>query len=186
MLSRTCVKKASLILFNLKPFVPSSVCLNCDGCCRFKEADSVWRPRVTPLEIDALKEKKLWQAVFAQEVSLKDNRLQTRCQHNEHLCAFFKSEDHTCQVYSNRPFECQLYPFLLVWRGESIFMAVHVLCPFVQEKMKEPLFTDYVAYLKELFVLPNVLSLLQKNLQMVGDYDQFAHELLYLFEVTFK
>ena len=31
---------------NLKQFVPSEVCLKCKGCCRYKEADSAWRPKL--------------------------------------------------------------------------------------------------------------------------------------------
>ena len=31
---------------SLKQFVPSEVCLKCNGCCRYKQADSVWRPKL--------------------------------------------------------------------------------------------------------------------------------------------
>ena len=30
---------------DLPQFVPQSVCLSCDGCCRFKEEQSSWRPK---------------------------------------------------------------------------------------------------------------------------------------------
>ncbi|MCI0405004.1 MAG: phosphoribosylanthranilate isomerase [candidate division Zixibacteria bacterium] len=38
----------------LKQFVPQEVCLACDGCCRFKEDSSEWRPKVAKTELDAL------------------------------------------------------------------------------------------------------------------------------------
>lgn len=38
------------MLQNFKQFVPSNVCLSCDGCCRFKQSDSRWRPHMTKEE----------------------------------------------------------------------------------------------------------------------------------------
>ena len=40
---------------NLNQFVPSEVCLHCDRCCRFKEENSAWRPKMAKEEIAQLR-----------------------------------------------------------------------------------------------------------------------------------
>ena len=37
---------------DLPQLVPQKICLSCQGCGRFKDARSVWRPKVAPGELE--------------------------------------------------------------------------------------------------------------------------------------
>src|SRR5262245_56216916 len=113
----------------LKQYVPSAICLECDGCCRFKEADSHWRPHVTSDEIQQIGASGLAAEIFAKHPFAEARISATECgAGGEHLCAFFNSADSTCRIYGHRPFDCQLYPFVLVRKAPKVVVCVHMNC----------------------------------------------------------
>jgi Fe-S-cluster containining protein len=145
---------------SLKQFVPSTVCLKCDGCCRYKEADSIWRP-ATP-----------------------DGDIKTTHCGSGHLCRFLNAADNTCGVYAQRPFECSLYPFIISKTPEAVKLYAHLSCPFVQDHQPLPEFDAYVEYLKDFFSRPDIRKFLIDNKAMFHDYTPYAMELLYLFDLS--
>lgn len=167
----------------LQQFVPSDVCLQCDGCCRFKDADSSWRPRMTGEEIKQAAKKGLAAQILSKEILSPDGRIKTVSCGAEHLCSFFHPQDHTCRIYQTRPFECQLYPFVLSKETDGAGVYVHWNCPFVQEKRESEDFVRYVEYLKNFFAAAEVLNFLKRNPSLVGDYAEYREELEFMFRL---
>lgn len=157
----------------LKQFVPSKVCLSCDGCCRFQNERSIWRPRVAQEESKAL----------VKDIA-PDWRLKTSCVHGEEQCVFFNREDRTCRIYQTRPFECRLYPFVLFKKGTETVVAAHLSCPYVQEKGDTKEAAEYVAYLRKYFEQPDVKAFLANNPGLATDYSEFGREMKKLFTLT--
>ena len=159
----------------LKQFVPSKVCLSCDGCCRYKEEENPWRPKVEVSLSDILLKD-----------TDKDGYIKTvSCVDGLHRCTFLNLKDNTCRIYKNRPFECQLYPFVLTrWEGRPS-LCVHLSCPFVQEQHQKESFKEYIRYLKEYFSGKAVLEFLKENPSLVGDYSEYKDELEFVLSLDF-
>jgi len=169
---------------NIPQFVPQKVCLSCDGCCRFKEETSSWRPKVTQEETGALQQAALTDKIFSKEFVDSEGRIKAiRHQEGCH-CTFFNTRDNTCGIYSQRPFECQLYPFLLARKGKDIFISVHLNCPFVQENKGKDSFQQFVPVLKKYFDSGEVKSFLRRNSSLVADYSEYDNELEYIFKIN--
>src|SRR5665213_3654294 len=100
---------------SLKQFVPSEVCLKCKGCCRYKEADSIWRPKLGSSD-----QQSLAAIITAGDVLDRDGYIKTIQTCGEHFCRFLNSADHTCGIYTKRPFECSLYPFILSQTPDTV------------------------------------------------------------------
>ncbi len=172
------------MLNGLKQFVPSSVCLACDGCCRFKEKDSVWRPRITQEEIARKNKPDLLSVIYAKEnVDAQGYLKTTSCGDGPHLCSFFSAPENACTIYDARPFECRLYPFVLIKKDNCAAIAAHHACPFIQEKRHDDQFEKYVGYLKGFFEKKEVREFLKRNPSMAGEYKDYENELEYLFTV---
>lgn len=162
----------------MKQFVPSQVCLGCDGCCRFKEEDSLWRPRIAETEKKQVSAKPgLADKIFSKAKITDHGHLKTVACHGLYICTFFNPEHKTCGIYHARPFDCQLYPFVLTKNQDKTVVCVHLNCPYVQEKKDSPVFRDYVAYLQEFFCRQDVATFLKKNPSWVGDYTPYRQEL---------
>lgn len=156
----------------LKQFVPSEVCLKCDGCCRFPDEKSIWRPKVAQDESKPL----------AKDIAL-DGRLKTTCAHGEEQCVFFNHADRTCKIYQTRPFECRLYPFVLFKKGSETVVAAHLSCPYVQEKGDTKEAEGYVGYLRKYFEQPDIKAFLANNPALATDYSEFGREMKELFTI---
>ncbi|MBN2831106.1 MAG: YkgJ family cysteine cluster protein [Candidatus Omnitrophica bacterium] len=153
----------------IKQFVPSEVCLKCQGCCRFKELSSVWSPCLLDEEIISLIDK---EGIPAASLSI-DRRLNLIPAENKEgfLCPFLKKGENKCQIYHMRPFECQLYPFLLSMRDKKILLTVDLNCPYVKDKIKSPEFNEYVDYLARYLNSPKQLCTLKENPQVIQAYE---------------
>ncbi len=165
------------MMSQLKQFVPSHVCLTCDGCCRFKGADSAWRPRL------GLAEKAVLANAVTGDFSDDNNYIKTIEDCGNQLCRFFNKGDSTCQVYAKRPFECALYPFILSQVPQGVKVYVHLACPYVQDKQADPALEAYVDYLKDFFHQPASQDFLRRNSSLLHDYTPFEIELQYLFTI---
>ena len=165
---------------SLKQFVPSEVCLKCKGCCRYKEADSAWRPKLGKDDQASLADLITLGNVLDDQAYVKT--IQT-C--GEHFCQFLKGDDNTCGIYAKRPFECSLYPFILSKTPDLVRVYVHLSCPYVQDHLSRAHYVAHVEYLKEFFRQEEVRAFLSRNKEMFHDYSAYALELLYLFDITF-
>ena len=96
---------------NFPQIVPSKICLSCQGCCRFRDAQSVWRPKVAPKELVANERKKDLARALGQ-----DGRLKTVEAQGQNRCTFLNLGTNKCGVYTGRPFECRQRPDVLLCR----------------------------------------------------------------------
>ncbi len=165
-------------MFNdFKQFVPSEVCLKCDGCCRFKEADSRWRPYFSPSEIKIAALPSLPDKVFGKHLVGLDQRIKTTPCGQGFLCHFFNPQDNSCGIYHARPFECQLYPFILGKEDKNIILYVHLNCPFVSEHWGLGVYKEYAQYLVNFFDQSSVRTFLKENLSLIADYSAYRAEM---------
>ncbi len=164
---------------SLKQFVPSEVCLKCDGCCRYKEADSAWRPK-----LGAGDKAGLADLITAGDVLDAQGYVKTIQSCGKHFCQFLNGGDNTCSIYTKRPFECSLYPFILAKTPDTVKVYAHLSCPYVQDHLPHVQFDAYVAYLKEFFHQADIREFLSRNKAMFHDYSLYAPELLYLFDLS--
>jgi Fe-S-cluster containining protein len=132
--------------FSLRQLIQKKFCLACKGCCRFKERQSLWRPKVYASEERLLKHKH-----FDKTFLDHQGRVATRACGDDHVCLFLDLLTNECQVYKARPFECELYPFLFIKKQEGIFLAAHLACPFIQQVQSSEQLEKYGSYLKKFF-----------------------------------
>jgi len=164
---------------SLKQFVPSKVCLQCDGCCRYKEADSSWRPK-----LGASDQKNLADILMAGDILDNKAYIKTIQSCGAHFCKFLNASDNTCGIYTKRPFECSLYPFVISQTPLARKLYVHLACPYIQDNQPKVEFENYVVYLKEFFFSDEIKAYLKRQESMFHDYSLWAPELLYLFDLS--
>ena len=164
---------------SLKQFVPSETCLKCDGCCRYKEADSAWRPKLGVSD-----QVNLAALITAHDVLDAQAYIKTTQVCGGHSCQFLNNSDNTCGLYTKRPFECLLYPVILSKTPDAIKVYMHLSCPYVQDHLPHAEFAAYVVYLKEFFHRANVREFLALNKSMLHDYSPYILELLHLFDLS--
>jgi Fe-S-cluster containining protein len=167
------------VLEHFPEFVSSKVCLSCEGCCRYKNPESIWRPKISQDEIIHVKAKRssLVDKIFSKDNIerkgfLKTAKMKSRCR-----CTFFNVEQNTCNIYADRPFECQLYPFLLNKKGKEYIISVHLACPDVQKRRYSSDFENYTISLKQFFQRPSVREFFKKNLTLFVNYNEYADEI---------
>jgi len=169
-----------MIDLSFNQFVPSDVCLKCKGCCRYKEADSAWRPK-----LGANDQQTLADLITAGNVLDSKGYIKTIQTCGEEFCRFLNGTDNTCGIYAKRPFECSLYPFILSRTPETVRVYVHLSCPYVQDHLSRAHYEMYVAYLKDFFRREDVRLFLSQNKEMFHDYSVYALELLHLFDLNY-
>lgn len=170
---------------DIRQIVPSSVCLQCDGCCRFHEAKSLWRPKITDEEKKQARPSGV-KNVFSANAVDATGYLETLAHDGAHICYFLNPHHNTCGVYPFRPFECRLYPFLLYKGTEGQGICVHLSCPYIQKVLGQPAFQEYVSYLKEFFMRKETIAFLRKYPFLWSDYSLFKEELQFLFPVEIR
>ena len=158
--------------------VPQKICLSCQGCCRFKEAASVWRPKVAPEEL-AGQDNSVRQALS------KDGYLKTVREKGQNCCTFLHLGSNKCGIYACRPFECRLYPFLLTRpeKNGRITVSVHLSCPYVQGSRYSTEFEKYVGVLKAYLSGEERLRFLKNNPALLSDYRESPQEIEELFTI---
>jgi len=154
----------------IQQFVPQEVCLKCQGCCRFKEADSVWAPCLLDEEIQDLIDKDIPLACIS-----ANKRLMLVANPKEgqgYLCPFLVIDSNKCRIYATRPFECQLYPFLLNLRSGKAILTVDLNCPYAREKANSTEFKEYVEYLNDFLNRAAQKRLLKDNPHILAAYEE--------------
>ena len=154
----------------IKQFVPQEFCLKCQGCCRFKEANSVWSPCLLDEETQELLDKP---GIPAASISI-DRRIQPIANPSgeDFICPFLGTADNKCKIYDIRPFECQLYPFLINLRKGKVLLTVDLNCPYVYEKISSPEAKDYIVYLTNYLNSSPLRSILKNNPQIIQAYEE--------------
>lgn len=128
---------------NIKQFIPQEICLKCDGCCRFNYPDTIWAP------------------LGRKTVSHQDY----------YICEWFNPENHKCKDYENRLLDCLFYPFLLHKKMKKIYLAAHLACPYISEKINSLEFSNYAERLSNFLKSKDGKKLLKENLHICAEYD---------------
>jgi len=154
----------------IKQFVPQEYCLKCQGCCRFKEDNSVWSPCLLDEEILELIDK---EGIPAASITV-DRRLQpiANPQKTGFICPFLSVQDNKCKIYNRHPFECQLYPFLINLRKTKVLLTVDLNCPYAYEKINSQEAKDYITYLTNHLNSPENIEMFQDNPQIIQAYEE--------------
>ena len=152
----------------IKQFVPSQVCLKCQGCCRFKEMHSVWAPCLLDEDIQNLLDRDIPPATL----SIDKRVIPVPVEGSEiYFCPFLGPKDNKCKVYEVRPFECQIYPFLLSVRNKKIHLTIDLNCPYASGMVNKKEFKDYVEYLTAYLNSPAQVELLKENPHILQAYE---------------
>jgi len=153
----------------IRQFVPSEVCLKCQGCCRFRDEDSVWAPCLLKEEIIELIDTPAPAAYLSldKRIHVIKNALG-----EGYLCPFLNQDSNQCKIYEKRPFECQLYPFIICLRDKKILLTVDLNCPCALEKLNSPELKEYLKYLSEYLNAPKQLQMLKDNPQVLQAYEE--------------
>jgi hypothetical protein len=167
--------------------VPSEICLQCDICCRFPEADSVMAPVFTRDEVSRItlsgagpeflfsggSSGRIRLMPFPKEVESPGH--QEGC-----ICPAFDPLSHRCKIYPLRPLDCRLYPFLIMKseEGDEPVLGIDTQCPYVRDPknsdriescsrdLLERLGTD--SYQKILGNCPELAVPFQKEARIIG------------------
>lgn len=153
----------------IKQAIPQEYCLNCRGCCRFKEDNSVWLPCLLEEEIQDLLDKKI------PPVSISiDKKIQPVLAPSGEgfICAFLDHTKNICRIYEYRPFECQLYPFLLNLRGKKVILTVDLNCPYIAEHLNSKEFKEYTDYLTAHLNSKEQTGILKNNPHLLQAYEE--------------
>ncbi|MFH1640750.1 MAG: YkgJ family cysteine cluster protein [Candidatus Omnitrophota bacterium] len=153
----------------IKQLIPEDYCLKCRGCCRFKNADSVWSPCLLDEEIQELLDKKIPPACISYGKKLMPV---PNPEGEGFICPFLELKDNRCKIYELRPFECQLYPFLINLRGGKVILTLDLNCPYVVANLKSEEFKKYTDYLTSFLNSPGQLQLLKENPQIIQAYEE--------------
>jgi Fe-S-cluster containining protein len=154
-------------------FVPSEVCLVCDGCCRFAAADSVWSPLFLFEEIRSLTERnKLPSCAFARAGTQSGTaaRIDLVCDEQGFFCPCLGKDRHACTIYAERPFECRLYPFLLVRDKGQRALALDEHCPYALKMDGGFEMESHVKALQEALFSPPGQTFLEAHPELFQEY----------------
>lgn len=169
---------------DLPQLVPQEICLSCQGCCRYKEAEGLWRPKISLEELKGNEYK-----IDLIGALGKDAYINTVEEKGQNRCSFLDLKTNKCGVYTGRPFECRLYPFLLTpspslkekEKNGRVAVSVHLSCPYVQQSRYSAEFEKHVSILKAYLSGEGRARFLQNNPALVGDYSEYRGEIEELF-----
>jgi len=171
----------------IKQFLLSETCLNCKGCCRFNQENSVWAPSLLNQEIEGLLKHGFSSSIMS---GYKKLRIVPFAKEGLYLCPLFNHEENRCKIYDLRPLECQLYPFLITRKDvrtplaqsdnppgqdkekRKIFLAADLKCLQLKERLAAGEFNAYVQYLVELLEGPHYAEILKNNPQIIQEYSE--------------
>ncbi len=173
--------------YGLKQIVPSDICLQCEGCCRFESDTTEWRPLVCQEERVRTMNEEATEVPFSiQTVDAFGYLHATRCGGECFPCQYFSMTDYSCAVYNRRPFECALYPFVFYRKGEERWLSVHLPCPYVRDQLHTEEFQGHIRFMKEWLVNPGIQQFLRRNPSVFHEYSGFEHELAHVCQVQWN
>jgi uncharacterized protein len=118
----------------LPQHVPSRVCLSCDVCCRFPEADSFLRPYFTAHEIAEAISRGISPDAFP-DAPGSQIRVVPNPMGEGYVCSAFDPATSHCRIYEKRPLDCQIYPLAVMWSADhrQVVLGWDTKCPFMME-----------------------------------------------------
>ena len=160
----------------LPQVVPGSVCLSCDVCCRFPEADSFLRPYFSAEEIRRAIARGVDPAQFPDrngcQVSVVPNS-----SGEGYLCPAFDPATSRCRIYEARPLDCQIYPLAVMRSADEreIVLGWDTKCPFLMERGKGGTETSIGAFADKIAALierDETVEVFAKNPRLIGRYQE--------------
>lgn len=160
--------------------VPSEICLKCDICCRFPNADSPLAPFFTDEEVkiglaaglppdsfDGGEAGRIRLIPFPEEVESPGHN-------GGSVCPSFNPLTQHCAIYEVRPFDCQLYPFTLMKEKNEgdIVLGVDTKCPFIQDPQNRFLIESFSRNLYELLKTAPYQEMVRKFPEIIGPYQE--------------
>jgi len=161
----------------LKQIIPQDFCLQCFGCCRFSQQESIWHPQILEEERQRLAEVMLTanpaQGNFTplEKAADKIGGEKERSSLTGFICSYLKLNDNKCKIYSTRPFECQLYPFLFNRKNAGFFLSLDLNCAYVSQNNKDQQFQQYTRSLMELIQTAEYLNIFRNNPRLFQAYE---------------
>jgi Fe-S-cluster containining protein len=157
----------------LKSFVPSEVCLACDGCCRYAEHDSVWSPLFLFEEILTLTQKNILPTcLFTHPASRPGEaaRINLIEEKGDFFCPCLSLPDNKCKIYSHRPLDCRLYPFLFLRRDGKAYLALDKKCPYARKNPGNDKLREDAAALGLFLRSPEAVRIFKENPRIIQEY----------------
>lgn len=156
----------------LPQLVPSRVCLQCDVCCRFPEAESSLRPYFTAEEIQRAVARGINPAHFADpngsQVSVVPNP-----SGEGYLCPAFDPATSHCRIYDDRPLDCQIYPLAVMWNDDrsQVVLGWDTKCPFMRDAVPSEILA-YAGTITTVLEREDVLATLASNPRFIGRFQE--------------
>jgi uncharacterized protein len=164
-------------VLRLKQLVPAGFCLKCQICCRFPKKPTIWQPRLSQEET----------IFFRNQNGLKGHiakgAVKLKAAGSFFCCEFFNGKKNSCKIYKLRPLDCRLYPFVLLRAKNKIFLAAHLICPFIAENIRSRKLERYADYLKKVFAGKDFKLLIKTSPAFIQSYKGYRQELIPLFPV---
>lgn len=168
----------------LLQLVPSRVCLQCDVCCRFPEAESFLRPYFTAEEIQRAVARGINPAHFpdpnGSQVSVVPNP-----SGGGYLCPAFDPATSHCRIYDDRPLDCQIYPLAVMWaapltpslspqgrgegEGKEVVLGWDRKCPFMRDGVPEDI-RAYAERIADLLEQDRTIETFVKHPRLIGQF----------------
>ena len=154
----------------LPQLVPSSVCFQCEVCCRFPEADSFLRPYFAEQEIQAAVAHGLPLGSFpdrsGSQINLVENPLG-----EGYLCPAFDAVSGRCGIYEARPLDCRLYPLALMWDAahEEVVLGWDTKCPFMPEAVPAEI-VSYADRVADQLTAETMTETITANPRLIGRF----------------
>jgi Fe-S-cluster containining protein len=155
----------------IKQLLSSKACLECQGCCRFSEPETIWSPFLLNEDIQELLNHNIPPSIITPS---KKIRLLPDSKNNNFICSLLNTQDNKCKIYSFRPFECQLYPFIINRKDKKVFLACDLQCPFAKKNLSTQGFKKYTQYLVNLLNSLLHLKILRDNPQIIQEYSEVS------------
>lgn len=174
------VELRSSDLIQIEPigqYVPSRVCLACDVCCRFPEADSFLRPFFTGDEIRAAIGRGLPSSAFRDPAGCQIE-VEPHPAGEGYICPAFDAETHHCRIYEVRPLDCRLYPLAVMWdqAHREVLLGWDLKCPAHFDSQaglsEQPRFREYVAETARYLEQEAVLAMFERHPSLVTRFQE--------------
>jgi Fe-S-cluster containining protein len=145
-------------MINIGQIIPEGYCLECPGCCRFAQERSAWAVRISSEEQQAL--------------GIQDTIVpaQKNAAAGQFVCSFFDIKSARCTVYYKRPLECRLYPFVINRKGNAVFLAIDLNCPFARDHYETQSMRDFILSLSAACGSAGFLQYLNENPWLIQQY----------------
>jgi Fe-S-cluster containining protein len=156
----------------LLQLVPSRVCLQCDVCCRFPEAESFLRPYFTAEEIQRAVARGINPAHFSDpngsQVSVVPNP-----SGEGYLCPAFDPATSHCRIYDDRPLDCQIYPLAVMWNQDhsQVVLGWDTKCPFMRDAVPSEILA-YARTITTLLEREDVLTTVASSPRLIGRFQE--------------